>query len=63
MIACSLGGDGVPSYNDICTFTCNAGYELSGSFIRTCQSDGSWSGTDTLCTRSEYVAYVRVLKL
>ncbi|XP_065899331.1 uncharacterized protein [Dysidea avara] len=48
---CSLGVDGVPSYEDTCSFTCNTGYELIGSETRTCQSDGSWSGTETMCRR------------
>ena len=30
-INCSLGDDGVPSYEDTCTFTCDTGYELTGS--------------------------------
>ena len=49
MITCSLGDDGVPSYEDTCSFTCNTGYELTGSDTRTCQSDGNWSGTKTMC--------------
>ena len=51
MISCSLGDDGVPSYEDTCSFTCNTGYELTGSDTRTCQSNGNWSGTDILCRR------------
>ena len=47
IINCSLGDDGVPSYEDTCSFTCNTGYELTGSESRTCQSDGSWSGSVT----------------
>ena len=31
IISCSLGNDGVPSYEDTCSFTCNTGYELTGS--------------------------------
>ena len=50
-INCSLGDDGVPSYEDTCSFTCNTGYELTGSNARTCQSNGSWSGTANVCTR------------
>ena len=46
---CSLGDDGVPSYEDTCSFTCNTGYELTGSSTRTCQSDGSWSSSDIFC--------------
>ena len=52
MISCSpLGNDEVPCYEDTCTFTCNTGYELTDSSTRNCQSDGSWSGSDTMCTR------------
>ena len=49
MIICSLGDDGVPSYKDTCSFTCNTGYELTVNDTRTCQSDGSWSGSDPMC--------------
>ena len=55
---CSLGDDGVSSYEDTCSFTCNTGYQLTGSDNRTCQSDGSWSGSFTLCRRSMYIEYV-----
>ena len=51
IISCSLEDDGVPSYEDTCSFTCDTGYELTGSDTRTCQSDGSWSGSDTVCKR------------
>ena len=50
VINCSLRDDGVPSYEDTCNFTCDTGYELTGSDTRTCQSDGIWSGTETTCT-------------
>ena len=48
---CSLGDDGIPTYEDTCNFTCNTGYELTGSDSRICQSDGSWSGNETMCRR------------
>ena len=51
---CALGADGVPSYEDTCSFTCNTGYELTGSNTRTCQSDGSWSGSVDMCRRGKY---------
>ena len=38
---------------DTCNFTCNTGYELTGSDTRTCQSDGSWSGSDDVCRRGK----------
>jgi len=52
IINCSLGDDGVPSYEDTCSLTCNTstGYELTGNLRRTCQSDGSWSGSPVFCT-------------
>ena len=51
LINCSLGDDEVPFYEDTCSFTCNTSYELTGSDTRTCQSDGSWSGSDAVCRR------------
>ncbi|RMC05871.1 hypothetical protein DUI87_17414 [Hirundo rustica rustica] len=32
-------------------FTCNEGYELTGSQERTCQVSGAWSGDTTQCSR------------
>ena len=40
---------------DTCSFTCNTGYELTSSDTRTCQSDGSWSGSDDVCRRGMYI--------
>ena len=54
MSNCSLGDDGVPSYEDTCSFTCNTGYELTSSDTRTCQSDKNWSGNDTMCRRGKF---------
>jgi len=45
-ISCSSGTVGV---GDTCSFTCNTGYELTGSDTRTCQSNGSWSGSKSTC--------------
>ena len=53
-ISCSLGGDGVASYEDICRFTCNTGYSLIGSDTRTCQSNKSWSGSDVTCKEGKF---------
>ena len=55
IITCSLGDDGVPSYEETCSFTCNTGYVLIGCDNRTCQSDGNWSGNVTMCTRGMLV--------
>ena len=51
---CSSGRVGVGYEGDTCNFTCETGFELIGSETRTCQSDGSWSGTDGLCRRGMY---------
>ena len=50
IIDCSLGDDGQPNVGDFCRFTCDDGFELDGSDMRTCQNDSSWSGTETTCT-------------
>ena len=60
MINCSLGDDEVLSYEDICSFTCDTGYELTDSDTRTCQSDGSWSGSTAMCRRSEFFIHTLV---
>ena len=51
IISCSSGRVGVGYEGDTCSFTCNTGYELTGSDTRTCQSNGSWSGTISTCGR------------
>ena len=49
---CSSGQTGVGYEGDTCSFTCNTGYELTGSDTRTCQSNGSWSGSEaTVCVK------------
>ena len=53
IISCSSGIPGVGYEGDTCSFTCNTGYELTGSDTRTCQSNGSWSGSDDVCNRSK----------
>ncbi|KAL9989269.1 hypothetical protein ACROYT_G003802 [Oculina patagonica] len=43
------------SYGDLTVFpesirfSCDIGFIMSGSRVRNCQSNGSWSGTDTIC--------------
>ena len=33
-----------------CTFTCDPGYDLTGSNLRTCQANHTWSGDTTICS-------------
>ena len=36
--------------NGVATYTCAAGYSMLGSNTRTCQADGTWSGSEPTCT-------------
>ena len=60
MMMCSSGRVGVRYEGDACNFTCNTGYELTGSDTRICQSDGSWSGSDDVCRRGNVYLYLLV---
>ena len=60
MINCSLGDDGILSYEDVCTVTCDTGYMLTGDDKRTCQSDGIFDGTEAMCIRGKL--YTNVLQ-
>jgi len=53
IISCLLGDDETPSYEDICTYTCITGYELTVDETRMCQSNGSWTGDDGVCSRGK----------
>ena len=39
------------TYNSVVTYSCDTNYILNGSRIRTCQSNGQWSGRVTQCNR------------
>ena len=41
MVDCSSEGT--------CVFTCNTGFTLSGSAVRRCQEDGTYTGTQPTC--------------
>ena len=46
-IVCNSSG--ILHYEDQCLFSCDPGYELTGSSSRQCLSNGSWSGSDVTC--------------
>lgn len=35
------------------TYTCQGGYNLNGNSVRTCQSNGQWSGQEPRCDRAQ----------
>ncbi|XP_019850306.1 PREDICTED: sushi, von Willebrand factor type A, EGF and pentraxin domain-containing protein 1-like isoform X2 [Amphimedon queenslandica] len=39
------------TFQSTATFTCRRGFRLSGSRVRTCQANGSWSGRQPTCIR------------
>jgi len=45
------------SSEDECSFTCNDGFVISGSTVRTCQDDNTWSGIHPTCIRGKYNDY------
>ena len=58
-IDCSLGDDGEANPGDSCTYTCDNGFGLQdGSTTRTCQNDGTWSGTEPRCRRGIVVLII-----
>ncbi len=42
------------SSEGIATYTCNAGYALSGLQRRICASNGVWSGSQPTCKQPQY---------
>ena len=41
--------DSVNRFGSRVRYSCTAGYMLTGSAVRVCQGDGTWSGTDPVC--------------
>ena len=37
--------------DSVATYSCNTGYTLTGDAMRTCQGDGTWSGSEPICVR------------
>ena len=41
------------TYPNKVSFTCDDGFDLKGSNIKECKSDGLWSGVETFCEGNE----------
>ena len=37
------------TFNQVATYSCDTGYGLVGNMTRTCQADGTWSGSEPIC--------------
>ena len=44
--------------DESCNYTCQAGYNLTGSIMRTCQPDHTWTGDPTSCPPKQCVELV-----
>ena len=51
LINCEFGNNRTPSYQDICHYTCESGFEPVGGISRTCLSNGTWSNVEVICQR------------
>ncbi|XP_035660141.1 CUB and sushi domain-containing protein 1-like [Branchiostoma floridae] len=47
------GANGGIYYGDTAAYSCDPGYELIGSSIRTCQADGQWAGMQPTCNKMQ----------
>ena len=41
--------NGVTTYQEVATFTCDPGYDLTGNVTRTCLADGVWGDFSPVC--------------
>ena len=52
-LGCS--GNATEFYDTVCQFDCNNGYKGSGSQIRRCQDNKTWSGEEFVCQSTSHI--------
>ena len=55
-LGCS--GNATEFYDTVCQFECNNGYVGSGSQIRRCQENNTWSGDEFVCQSTSHILVV-----
>ena len=50
-VVCDYGEDGTASFEDVCQYNCDEGFEIIGSSSRSCLSTGMWSNDAPTCDR------------
>ena len=58
-LGCS--GNATEFYDTVCRFRCNNGYVGSGSQIRRCQENKTWSGDEFVCQSTSHILVVLVM--
>jgi len=49
-----VSDESISRFGSNVTFTCNSGYQLTGSASRTCLTTGAWSGVPAVCKRTSF---------
>ena len=50
-VMCDYGSDRRASFEDVCQYSCEDGFDLVGSRSRSCLSTGMWSNDEPTCRR------------
>ena len=59
----SLIGPNITTFPNSLTFSCDRGFALKGSRVRSCQANEIWSGNETLCQGNDIIYIFRVHSL
>ena len=54
---------GTNTYSSVRQYSCNEGYHLSGTSYTICQTDGSWSTANPMCTREYHTLHTTILRI